>query len=105
MHNRRVRTTARERFWRSLWISMVVRDAAANSRRLARATRMSERQAMARARAADLGLERWEGTAVAAVEERLSVADAEVRAAEDEARVADERRISERAAGEATVDG
>jgi len=69
---------------------------------LARATRMSERQAMARARAADLGLERWEGTAVAAVEERLSVADAEVRAAEDEARVADERRISERAAGEAT---
>ena len=67
---------------------------------IAQVRRLADQQERVRTRAASLGLERWDGTAVAAVEQRLADADAEVRAGDEEARLADEERVHQLLVGE-----
>jgi chromosome partition protein MukB len=84
---------AREVLGHALELEARARRSSELADEIAQARRLAEQQERVRMRAASLGLERWDGTAVAAVERRLADADAEVRAADEEARLADEERV------------
>ncbi|MGA2449981.1 MAG: chromosome partition protein MukB [Polyangiaceae bacterium] len=64
------------------------------------AQRLAERQLETRARATALGLDRCEPSAATAVEQRLALADAEVRAADEQAQRAEEQGVQHRAAAD-----